>query len=160
LTQSPASRLGTKNTELPGFLVLNPLIRVGGAQNYGNTFAPSRFQATRIGPEGQPIAKASLGQLRNTRWDETTRRRQLGLFSDRNRARPFHTANEGDLDGVVQPYELAFRMQGSLLKLLDLTKETDATRKLYGIGDPATDDFGRQCLLARRAVKSGSGSSR
>jgi hypothetical protein len=147
--------LGTENKELPGFLVLNPLIRVGGAQNYGNAFMPSRFQATRIGSEGQPIAKASLGHLRNARRAESTQRGQLELLSELNRARPDHTANEGDLDGVVQSYELAFRMQASLPRLFDLTNETEATQKLYGIGDPATDDFGRQCLLARRAVEAG-----
>jgi hypothetical protein len=147
--------LGTENRELPGFLVLSPLIRVGGAQNYGNAFMPSRLQATRIGQEGQPIAQAALGYVRNARWDATSQREQLDLVSGLNRARPGHNANEGDLDGVIQSYELAFRMQGSLPRLFDLTGETRATRDLYGIDDPATDDFGRQCLLARRAVEAG-----
>ena len=147
--------LGTENKELPGFLVLNPLIRVGGAQNYGNAFMPSRFQATRIGQEGQPIAKATLGHVRNERWGEEAQRRQLKLVSGLNRDRPLHTANEGDLDGVIQSYELAFRMQGSLPRLFDLSGETRETLALYGIDEPATDDFGRQCLLARRAVEEG-----
>jgi hypothetical protein len=147
--------LGSENTELPGFLVLSPLIRVGGAQNYGNAFMPSRFQATRIGQEGQPIAKAALGYVQNPRWDAPAQRQQLELVDQLNHSRPRHNANEGDLDGVVQSYELAFRMQGSLPKLFDLTKETRATRELYGIDDPVTDDFGRQCLLARRAVEAG-----
>src|SRR6516165_7935835 len=68
--------LGTENKELPGFLVLNPLIRVGGAQNYGNAFLPSRFQAARIGMEGQPIAKANLGHVRNPRSAGSAQRRQ------------------------------------------------------------------------------------
>jgi len=147
--------LGSENQELPGFLVLSPLIRVGGAQNYGNAFLPSRFQATRIGLEGQPIAKAALGHVANGRWDAQAQRQQIDLLSDLNRARTLRTANEGDLDGVIQSYELAFRMQGSLPKLFDLSKETRATLDLYGIGEPATDDFGRQCLLARRAIEAG-----
>ena len=147
--------LGTENKELPGFLVLNPLIRVGGAQNYGNAFMPSRFQAARIGQEGQPISKAELGHVLNSRWDAKVQRRQLDLLADLNAARPQHTADEGDLDGVIQSYELAFRMQGSLPKLFDISKETKETLDLYGIGETATDDFGRQCLLARRAVESG-----
>src|SRR4051812_14186408 len=61
--------LGTENKELPGFLVLSPLIRVGGAQNYGNAFLPARYQATRIGQEGQPIARAALGYVKNARLD-------------------------------------------------------------------------------------------
>jgi hypothetical protein len=147
--------LGTENKELPGFLVLSPLTRVGGAQNYGNAFMPSRFQATRIGGEGQPIAKANLGDVTNPRWDADGQRRQLDLLADLDKSRPVHTANEGDLDGVIRSYELAFRMQTSLPKLFDLSKETKATLEAYGIGKDATDDFGRQCLLARRAVESG-----
>jgi hypothetical protein len=147
--------LGSENKELPGFLVLNPLNRVGGAQNYGNAFMPSRFQATRIGLEGTPIAKANLGDVSNPRWDGDAQRRQLDLLADLDKARPQHTANEGDLDGVIRSYELAFRMQNSLPKLFDLSKETKATLDAYGIGKDLTDDFGRQCLLARRAVESG-----
>src|SRR5262249_24008873 len=147
--------LGSENKELPGFLVLSPLIRGGGAQNYGNAFMPSRFQATRIGQEGQPIAKAALGHVRNTRWDAPAQRQQLELISELSRSRPVHNADEADLEGVVQSYELAFRMQGSLPRLFDLTRETRATLDLYGIDDPVTDHFGRQCLLARRAVEAG-----
>jgi hypothetical protein len=147
--------LGSENKELPGFLVLNPLIRVGGVQNYSNAFLPSRFQATRIGIEGQPIAKAELGHVANPRLDKDAQRQQIDLLADLDRARPLHTANENDLEGVVQSYELAFRMQGSLPKLFDLTKETQETLDLYGVGKEPTDDFGRQCLLARRAVEAG-----
>jgi hypothetical protein len=147
--------LGSENKDLPGFLVLNPLVRVGGVQNYSNAFLPSRFQATRIGQEEQPIAKAALGYVKNARLDADAQRKQLDLITDLNQSRPLHTGNEGDLDGVIQSYELAFRMQSSLPKLFDLTTETRETLSLYGIDEPATDDFGRQCLLARRAVEEG-----
>lgn len=147
--------LGTENKELPGFLVLNPLIRVGGVQNYSNAFLPSRFQAARIGVEGQSIARASLGHVANARLDQRAQRQQLDLLADLDKARPFHTANDSDFEGVVQSYELAFRMQGSLPKLFDLTRESKETLDLYGVGTEPTDDFGRQCLLARRAVEAG-----
>jgi hypothetical protein len=147
--------LGSQNRELPGFLVLNPLVRVGGVQNYSNSFLPSQYQATRIGVEGQPIARADLGHVSNPRWTAPDQRQQLDLLVDLDRARPHHTANEGDLDGVIKSYELAFRMQGSLPRLFDLSKETQTTLDLYGIGKEPTDDFGRQCLLARRAAEAG-----
>jgi len=147
--------LGSENKELPGFLVLSPLVRVGGAQNYGNAFLPSRFQAARIGLEGQPIAKADLGYVRNAKNDADAQRRQLELLVDLNRNRPGRRTAEDDLDGVIQSYELGFRMQGSLPKLFDLSNESRETLSLYGIDDPATDDFGRQALLARRAVEAG-----
>ena len=147
--------LGSENKELPGFLVLNPLTRVGGVQNYSNAFLPSRYQATRIGVEGQAIAKANLGDVRNSRWDGDDQRKQLDLLADLDKARPQRTANDADLEGVIQSYELAFRMQGSLPKLFDLSTEKKETLEEYGIGKEPTDDFGRQCLLARRAVESG-----
>jgi hypothetical protein len=147
--------LGSENKELPGFLVLNPLIRVGGVQNYSNAFLPSRYQATRIGTEGQSIARAELGHVANARFDKLAQREQIDLLAELDKARPGHTTNESDLEGVVQSYELAFRMQNSLPKLFDLTPETKETLELYGIGREPTDDFGRQCLLARRAVEAG-----
>src|SRR5208282_4853891 len=119
--------------------------RVGGAQNYGNAFLPARYQASKIGTEGQSIAKAALGYVRNQQWDGDAQRRQIDLLADLEKTRPGQTANDPDLEGVIQSYELAFRMQGSLPKLFDLSKETRATLDLYGIGEPATDDFGRQC---------------
>ena len=147
--------LGTENKDLPGFLVLNPLTRVGGVQNYSNAFLPSRFQGTGIGTEGVNIAKADLGHVSNSKWDADAQRGQLDLLGDLDKARPVRTANENDLDGVIRSYELAFRMQGALPKLFDLAKEKKETLEEYGIGTTETDDFGRQCLLARRAVESG-----
>lgn len=147
--------LGTENKDLPGFLVLNPLTRVGGVQNYSNSFLPSRFQAATIGMEGQSIANAKLGYVSNGKWTPLEQREQLDLVSSLNDAREVRTANDNDLDGVVRSYELAFRMQGSLPKLFDLSSEKKETLEEYGIGTRETDDFGRQCLIARRAVESG-----
>lgn len=135
--------------------MLNPLTRVGGVQNYSNAFMPSRFQGTLIGNEGQSIAKANLGHVSNRKWDADAQRGQLDLLADLDKSRPARTANENDLDGVIRSYELAFRMQGSLPKLFDFSKERKETLDDYGIGTNETDDFGRQCLLARRAVESG-----
>jgi hypothetical protein len=147
--------LGSENSELPGYLVLAPLVRVGGAQNYGNAFLPARFQATKIGVEAQPIAKASLGYVKNPKLDAAGQRGLLDLLAGLDQSRPVKTGNDGDLDAVVASYELAFKMQTSLPKLFDLAKESKETLDLYGIGKEPTDDFGRQCLLARRAVESG-----
>jgi hypothetical protein len=90
--------LGSENKELPGFLVLSPLIRVGGAQNYGTAFLPARFQATRVGAEGQPIAKADLGHVKNSQWDGGAQRRQLDLIADLDTSRQARTANDADLE--------------------------------------------------------------
>src|SRR5204863_5066424 len=60
-----------------------------------------------------------------------------------------------EVEDVIESYELAFKMQSQMPQVLDISKETDATKKLYGIGDATTDDFGRKCLLARRMVEAG-----
>jgi Protein of unknown function (DUF1501) len=147
--------LGSEAEDLPGFLVLNPVQRDGGVQNYGSAFLPSRYQATRIGAEGQPISSARLGALTNSRWDEAGQRRQLDLLSDLDRDRPNATASDAELNEVIRSYELAFQMQHALPRLMDLGRESRATLDLYGVGVKPTDDFGRQCLIARRAVESG-----
>jgi hypothetical protein len=146
--------LGSENKELPGFLALSPLTRVGGAQNYSNAFLPSRFQAARIGVEGTPIKAADLGHVAG-KWGAADQKKQLDLITALDQSRPVKTANDNDLDGVIRSYELAFRMQSSLPRLLDIGGESKETLELYGVGAEPTDDFGRQCLLARRAVEAG-----
>jgi hypothetical protein len=147
--------LGSETEELPSYLVLSPVNRDGGVQNYGSAFLPSRFQATRIGAEGQPIASARLGALSNPRWDERGQRHQLDLLHELEGARPQVTTSDAELNEVIRSYELAFQMQHALPRLMDLGRETSATLELYGVGTKRTDDFGRQCLTARRAVESG-----
>ena len=145
--------LGTENSELPGFIAVNALNRVGGAQNYGNAFLPSAFQATRIGSEGDDVKGAKFNHIVNSQLSSQQQSLQLKLLSDFHRERP--AGLDAELDGVIQSYELAFRMQGSVPELLNLAEESPATLASYGIGQTATDNFGRQCLLARRSVEAG-----
>ncbi len=145
--------LGSENSELPGFLAVNSLTRVGGAQNYGNAFLPARYQATRIGSEGQNLAEAKFSHISNSRLSGDLQRRQLDFVSQLYEERP--AGPEAELEGVIQSYELAFRMQRSVPELLDLSSESEATLKAYGINQPQTDAFARQCLLARRSIEAG-----
>jgi len=149
--------LGTENQELPGFIAINPLARVGGVQNYSNAFLPAAFQATRLGSEGQDIAKASLSHITNTELSGAIQRRQLDLLGGLHSGRALRgeTPADPELDSIVDSYELAFRMQQSVPGLLDLATESKETLDLYGIGKPITDNFGRQCLLARRFAEAG-----
>ncbi len=145
--------LGSANNELPGFIAVNALTRVGGTQNYGNAFLPARYQATRIGTEGQNLAEAKFSHIANSQLSGVLQRRQLELMSRLHAERP--DGPESELEGVIQSYELAFRMQHSVPKLLDLSQETATTLAEYGVGTPETDAFGRQCLLARRSIEAG-----
>jgi hypothetical protein len=155
--------LGTENRNVPGFVTLNAPAGQGGAQNYGAAFLPAYFQGQRVGVEGRgrgflrarpgenndPIEDISNGGL-----SIEQQRKQLDLVQKLNRERK--TREGGDaVEGVIQSYELAFRMQAEVPGLLDISKETKATLDLYGVGGEGTDGFGRQCLLARRFVEAG-----
>jgi hypothetical protein len=153
--------LGTDNENLPGFITINP--PVAAARTYGSAFLPAIYQGTRIGagrlPGGLPggaAATATVANIRNPRLDHDLQRSQLDLVQDFNRARL--EADGGmspDIEGVIESYELAFRMQADVPAVMDLAGEDAATLARYGIGGGPTDAFGRQCLLARRFVEAG-----
>ncbi len=147
--------LGSECNDLPGFIALKPMGRNGGAQNYGSAFLPAACQATRIGSEGQPVAQARIGNIKNPRLDIAAQQQQLELIQSMNRDLIERERVHPGVDGVIESYELAFRMQGQLPGVMDLARESVATQALYGLDDPATADFGRQCLLARRFIEAG-----
>lgn len=147
--------LGTESDDLPGYIALKPTGRNGGAQNYGSGFLPAACQATRIGSEGQRIADARIGNIKNPKLDASAQRRQLDLVQSMNRSFLEREGVNPEVEGVIASYELAFRMQGRLPAVMDLARESVATKRMYGLDDPATADFGHQCLLARRFVEAG-----
>jgi hypothetical protein len=147
--------LGTESDDLPGFIAIKPTGRNGGAQNYGSAFLPAACQATRIGTEGLPITDARVGNIRNPRLDASAQRLHLDLVQSMNRELLERERVDPGVEGIIESYELAFRMQGKLPVVMEIAGESAATKKLYGLDDPATADFGRQCLLARRFVEAG-----
>ncbi len=148
--------LGSENRNLPGFVTIYPPPTKGGPRNYSNAFLPAVYQATVIGRAGVPMAQAGVKHLRNPRWNRSQQRSQLDLLARWNRIQQQRAAGQdAELDAVIRSYELAFRMQMELPPLLDLSSETAETLRLYGIGQKETDDFGRQCLLARRLAEAG-----
>ena len=148
--------LGTENNELPGFVTLNPTGSFGGAQNYGSAFLPASFQGTRIGGGNNGMAQARVSHIANPKLSPAEQRRQLDLLQTVHRGWLNADPVNPELEGVIESYELAFRMQSALPNLMDLSGETKGTLDEYGIGDKLpTDDFGRQCLLARRFVEAG-----
>ena len=147
--------LGTENQNLPGFVTLNPPSRVGGAQNYGSAFLPAIYQGTRIGNLGQSLKNVQLPNLGNDRLNAEEQRRQLDYIQSLNRDLKSRNEASAQIDGVIESYELAFRMQSALPEVISLKGEKQSTLEAYGIGGGGTDNFGRQCLLARRMVESG-----
>jgi hypothetical protein len=150
--------LGTENQDLPGFITLSPSVYQGGAQNYGAAFQPASFQGTRI---GDVFTTFTAGAVANTTPADipALQRRQLDLLRRANRRhRDRHRDRSGEdarLDARMETFEMAFRMQAAAPRVLDLSGETKETLALYGVGAGPTDEFGRQCLLARRLAEAG-----
>lgn len=147
--------LGTENQNLPGFITIKPEQQLGGAQNYGSSFLPATFQGTPIGQRGQSLAKAKVGNLTNAEYDLSTQRDQLDLIQSMNKDLLEQKKVDPQIEGVIESYELAFRMQSELPSLMEFESESKETLESYGIGEKDTTDFGQQCLLARRFAEAG-----
>ena len=153
--------LGTENQNLPGFVSVNPPTQNGGAQNYGSSFLPAAYQGTKLGNEARfafgPQAAggpAKMANITNPKLGAAAQRAQLDFVQALNKEELARDAVSPEVDGVIESYELAFRMQRDVPKVMDLSAESKETQALYGIGAGA-DGFGRQCLLARRLVEAG-----
>lgn len=156
--------LGTVNENLPGFITINPPAQGGGAKNYGSAFLPAIYQGTKIGSQGFPGAvgrrngggaEQTISNITNPRYTSEAERTQLDFIQALNKEKLQQEGYDPQVEGVIQSNELAFRMQNVVPQVMDMSKESEATKKLYGIGDNATDSFGKQCLMARRFAESG-----
>lgn len=147
--------LGSENENLPAFVTINPTLGHGGVQNFGSGFLPPEHQATRIGSSGASMKGASIANLTPPKAQRYNQRSQLDFVQKLNRHRLNQHKGTPELEARIESLELAFRMQIEAPDVLDLTQETEATHKLYGIDQPTTENFGRECLLARRLSESG-----
>lgn len=146
--------LGTENQSLPGFVTIGPSPVNGGPRNYSSAFLPAIHQGTPIGRAGQPLGDAPIAHT--TRSDRSTdwQANQLDHLQQLNQLQ----ASRGHFDqfeATIQSYELAFRMQTAVPTLFQLDRETEQTKRMYGMHEKATAGFGRQCLLARRLAEAG-----
>jgi hypothetical protein len=146
--------LGSENENLPGFITISPSLGNGGPRDYSNAFLPAIYQGTAIGRAGVPASEATIRNLHPARTPNEARR-QFDLLQSLNAEQLRQKPGESELEAVINSFELAWRMQGAAPELLDLSRESAATQALYGIGNPATENFGRQCLLARRLSEAG-----
>jgi hypothetical protein len=153
--------LGTENRNLPGFISINPETRVGGAQNYGSAFLPAIYQGTSIGHVGVDMSKAGINNVANGHLPNEIQRRQLDLVQAMNRDLLANSKVDTQLEGVIESLELGFRMQTAVSDVLDVATESQETLDRYNVGKTKStgrcrdDDFGRQCLMARRLAESG-----
>ncbi|QEL18937.1 DUF1501 domain-containing protein [Limnoglobus roseus] len=146
--------LGTENRDLPGFITICPSLSHGGVNNFSSAFLPAIYQGTPLGNSGVPSDRANVPFIAGTTSREQ-QRREIDLLGEMDRERLAQLGPDPALEGRIESFEMAFRMQSAAPAVHDLTKETKETKALYGLDDPATANFGRQCLLARRFAEAG-----
>ena len=147
--------LGSENQNLPGFITLCPTLGHGGLQNWSSAFLPAAYQGTPIGHSGVPAKQATVKDIKPAAAPDL-QRMQLDMLKQMNADHLARSGPDAALEGRIGSFELAFRMQAEAPAVMDLAKETLKTREMYGIGDgKPTDNFGRQCLTARRLAEAG-----
>lgn len=146
--------LGSENEDLPAFMAISPPTAHGGPRNYGSAFLPARHQATTLGSAGR-LGSGQIDNLQSQHLSREEQRNQIDLVQSLNQQ---HLARAGagpDIEGAIEAFELAYRMQTKAPGALDISGESEATLKMYGIGEKETDNFGKQCLMARRLAEEG-----
>jgi len=145
--------LGSVNENLPGYVVMldqsgGP---ISGAKNWTSGFMPASYQGTVFRSEGDPILN-----LRHVEgMDEREQRLLIDSLNHLNAEHLSPRYDNSNLAARIASYELAYRMQSTAPEAIDLENEPEETKRLYGLDQPRTEDFGRKCLLARRLVERG-----
>ncbi|MFM7320795.1 MAG: DUF1501 domain-containing protein [Armatimonadota bacterium] len=147
--------LGTENRNLPAYITICPTLTHGGVNNWSSAFLPAYTQGTPIGNASISSDRARIPFIHNEETPEAVQRMELDVANRLSRADLRRTGPDAALEGRIQSYELAFRMQRAAPEMQDLSGESKATRDLYGLDNPKTADFGRQCLMARRFSERG-----
>ncbi|MFN0053863.1 MAG: DUF1501 domain-containing protein [Planctomycetales bacterium] len=147
--------LGTENANLPAFVTICPTLAFGGINNWSSAFLPAVYQGTALGNASIPSDQAKVRYIGNSRLHRDIQRMQLERLSRQNRDHLAQSGPEASLEARISSFELAFRMQSAIPRIEDLSGESEATHKLYGMDNPTTANFGRMCLMARRFAESG-----
>ncbi|MFN7924859.1 MAG: DUF1501 domain-containing protein [Bryobacteraceae bacterium] len=147
--------LGSENQSMPGYVTICPTQSHGGANNFSSAFLPAPYAGTPIGSVGVPARDAKIPFIANHETPHDIQRMEIDYTQQLNRQQLETTGPDRALEGRIESFELAFRMQSSAPELQDISGESEATRKMYGIDNPVTEDFGRQCLMARRLSERG-----
>ncbi len=140
--------LGSENQNLPGFVVISPSQPAQGAPLWSSSFLPAAYQGTLVSDLKNPI-----DNLRNPQFSLSQQREQLDILGRLNEIHRRQRQEDSRLSARIASFELAFRMQREAPEAFDFNAESEATKRLYGLGDPVTEIFGKQCLMARRLIE-------
>jgi hypothetical protein len=149
--------LGSENQNLPAFITMKPSLGHGGCKNWSSGFLPATYQGTAIGNSGSKIKDLGepIENLVPKSVSTEVQRYELDMLQKVNRRHMFSREHDPELEGRIQAFELAFRMQTNAPEAFEIEKESEATKKLYGLDREETADFGWQCLMARRLAERG-----
>jgi hypothetical protein len=142
--------LGSENQNLPGFVVISPSQPAQGAPLWSSSFLPASYQGTLVSDLTNPIENLGSG-----RFSLDQQRHQLDILKELNSLHAAERAEDSRLNARIESFELAFRMQREAPEAFDVNRESEETKRLYGLDDPVTEIFGKQCLMARRLVERG-----
>lgn len=142
--------LGSANKDLPTFVILiddkDPL---GNTKNWSSGFLPAIYSGTLFRQGDSPILNTMPGISQERQLSKLAFLKQLNERFSQDKA------EDSELDARIRSYELAYKMQSAGPEAVDLSKESDSTKEMYGLNDPATEVFGKNCLMARRLVERG-----
>lgn len=148
--------LGTENQNLPGFITVCPTLTHGGVNAYSSAFLPAVYQGTPIGNASIPADKATIPFIASA--DNTPRelqRMELDLVQAMSAGHLAESGPDSALEARIRSFELAYQLQTAAPELQSVDDESAATHRLYGLDNPTTRNFGRQCLMARRFAERG-----
>ncbi len=140
--------LGSENQNLPGFVVISPSQPAQGAPLWSSSFLPAAYQGTLVSDLKNPI-----DNLHNPQFSLSQQREQLDILGRLNEIHRRQRQEDSRLSARIASFELAFRMQREAPEAFHFNAESEATKRLYGLGDPVTEIFGKQCLMARRLIE-------
>jgi len=145
--------LGSGSDNLPAYVVLTDPggLPIDGVRNWSSGWLPAVYQGTPFRAGGSPVLHLETPEGVTA----AARAGQLEFLERMNRIHQARHAANSELDARIANFEMAARMQTSVPEILDLSTETEETQRLYGLDDPATEEYGRRCLLARRLIEKG-----
>ena len=146
--------LGSENQDLPGFVVVCPTLTHGGVNLYSSAFLPAIYQGTPLGDSSISADRVQIPFVAGAT-PPHLQRLEVDLLQSMNREHLDASGPDQGLEGRIESFEMAFRMQAAAPELQDISGESAATHRLYGLDDDRTKNFGRQCLMARRFVERG-----
>ncbi|QDT98657.1 DUF1501 domain-containing protein [Gimesia aquarii] len=148
--------LGSENQDLPGFITVCPTLTHGGVNAYSSSFLPADYQGTPIGNASIPADRALIPFINNKSGIPLSiQRKELNYLQQMNREQLTKSGPDDALEGRINSFELAYRMQTAAPELQDISDESETTQKMYGLDNDVTKNFGRQCLMARRFAERG-----